>query len=57
MLFDGANKQAVLSETAWAMLLHHLVKFASGRPLDEELEQTIRAYQDLVLQALRQTGP
>lgn len=56
LLFDGAKKQGVLSETAWAMLLHHLVKFTSGRPLDDELEQTLRAYQDLVLQALRQAG-
>ncbi len=56
LFFDGAKKQGVLSETAWAILLHHFVKFACGRPLDEELEQTLRAYQDLVLEALRHAG-
>lgn len=56
LFFDGGKKQAVLSETAWAILLHHFVKFACGRPLDEELEQTLRAYQDLVLEALRHAG-
>jgi hypothetical protein len=56
LFFDGGKKQGVLSEAAWAILLHHFVKFACGRPLDEELEQTLRAYQDLVLEALRHAG-
>jgi hypothetical protein len=52
-LFTSDGKQSALSETAWAIMLHQLVKFATGKPLDEGLEETIQAYQSLVLEEYR----
>jgi len=46
-------KQSVLSDTAWAILLHQVVKFATGRLLDEGIEETVQAYQALVLEDYR----
>lgn len=57
LFFDGARKQSALSQTAWAVLVHQLVKFFCQRSLDEKLEHTLRAYHDLVLEALRQAAP
>lgn len=48
-IFVQGGKQSFLSDTAWTILLHQLVKFATGRPLGEKLEETLRAYQALVL--------
>lgn len=48
-IFASGMKQSALSETAWAVLLHQLVKFATGKPLDQGLEETLQAYQALVL--------
>jgi hypothetical protein len=52
-IFVQGAKQSFLSETAWTILLHQLVKFSAGKPLDEILEETLRAYQALVLEQYR----
>lgn len=45
------GKQSILSDTAWAVLQHQLLKFVSGKILDTGLEETIQAYRELVLDA------
>lgn len=52
-IFVEGTKQSFLSDTAWAILLHQLVKFTSGRLLDDRLEETVQAYRELVLQEYR----
>jgi len=46
------TKQRVLADTAWAILVHRLVKFVSGKVLDAGLEETLAEYRSLVLEAL-----
>jgi hypothetical protein len=46
-------KQSTLSDPAWTILVHQLVKFASGKVLDEGLEETVQAYRALVLEGYR----
>jgi hypothetical protein len=50
-IFMG-TKQSFLSETAWAILLHQLVKFTSGKPLDDHLEEAVQAYRQLLLEQM-----
>jgi hypothetical protein len=50
-MFASSTKQSFLSETAWAILLHQLVKFTSGKPLDAQIEETLQADGSLVLDA------
>ncbi len=51
-----SGRQSLLSEEAWAILQHQLMKFVAGKVLDNELEETLRAYRDLVLEAYRSGG-
>jgi hypothetical protein len=51
--FVHGTKQSALSGAAWAILLHQVVKFATGKVLDERIEETLQAYQALVLEAYR----
>jgi hypothetical protein len=47
------TKQCFLAETAWAVLQHRLNLFYSGKGLDVELEEDLRAYHDCVMDAYR----
>jgi len=51
----GKNKHVVLSDRAWALLLHQFFKFTSGKSLDAELEDTIDAYGELVLDEFKKS--
>ena len=51
----GKNKHLVLSDRAWVLLLHQFVKFTSGKSLDAELEGTIDAYGELVLDEFKKS--
>jgi hypothetical protein len=49
----SGGKQSFLSDCAWTILVHQLVKFASGKLLDDGLEEMLQDYRTLVLEEYR----
>jgi hypothetical protein len=51
--FTSGKKQQFLTAESWAILQHRLVYFESGRILDAGLEQTLKEYGDIVMEAYK----
>ena len=45
------GQQTFLSGLAWGILQHQLIKFMTGKVLDADIEETLRTYAQLVLEA------
>jgi hypothetical protein len=46
------QKPFSLTKEAYWLLMNHLLKFISGKPIDERIEGDIRAYQELLLESI-----
>lgn len=46
------KKPVSLTQNAYWLLLNHLSKFLSGKPIDKEIEEDIIAYQELLLESM-----
>jgi|ERR1017187_1778301 hypothetical protein len=47
----SGKKQQFLTSESWAILQHRLVRFAADAVLDAELEQTLKEYGEIVMEA------
>jgi hypothetical protein len=52
--FTSGKKQQFLTKESWAILQHGLVRFTTGTVLDAGLEQTLKAYGEIVMEAYEQ---
>ena len=52
---NSNNLPFKLSSSAFKLLINHLIKFLYGKPLDEKLEEDIKAFHDIIREDLSKT--